>query len=144
MYQPSNGMPAPVTAATSPSVARPNPQWRIIQGARRVPRRVIPTAWWVGVLALLLAVLVLYVHTVNQEFRLTRMKDDLRQMNQDITQLRWEKARIENPRNIDDLARKDLAMQAPKDVVFMTPPKVAQATKVNRIPLPPAVVHEGF
>ena len=90
------------------------------------------------------AVLVLYVHTVNQEFHLTHMKDDLRHMNEQLTELRSEKAKLENPGNIDDLARKNLAMQPPADVVFMVPPTLTRAAQSNRIPMPPAVIHEGF
>lgn len=90
------------------------------------------------------AVLALYVHTVNQEFHLTHMKDDLRHMNEQLTELRSQKARLENPENIDDLARKNLAMQSPQDVVFMTPPTLPKHETTNRIPMPQAVIHEGF
>jgi cell division protein FtsB len=146
MYQHSNSLPIPGTPPTAPSepAATPNAQWRVLNGVRRAPRRPIPKSWWITVLGMLAAVLVLYVHTVNQEFRLTRLKDDLRHMNEQLTELRSEKAKLQNPRNIDDLARKNLAMQPPADVVFMAPPKLTKANQANRIPMPPAVIHEGF
>lgn len=140
MYQASNGL----TEHAQPE-AQPQGQWRVLNGARRgAPRRMVPRSWWLTMGGLMVATLVLYVHTVNQEFRLTHMKDDLRHMNEELTELRSEKARLQNPSNIDDVARKTLAMQPPQDVVFMTPPKVAKQGAPNRIPLPPAVIHEGF
>jgi hypothetical protein len=146
MYQHSNIAASPIAPqqATSEHASSPNGQWRVLNGARRAPRRTIPKSWWITVLGMLAAVLVLYVHTVNQEFRLTRMKDDLRHMNEQLTELRSEKAKLQNPRNIDDLARKNLAMQPPADVVFMTPPQMTKTSQANRIPMPPAVIHEGF
>jgi hypothetical protein len=138
MYVSDAAQPAPEAAA------QPTGQWRVLTGVRRAPRRVIPRTWWLAVTGLLAATLVLYVHTVSQEFRLSKMKDDLRQMKEELTVLRSEKARVENPRNIDDLARKTLAMQVPADVVFIAPPKLNKPAPANRIPLPPAVIHEGF
>jgi cell division protein FtsB len=138
MYVSDAAQPAPEAAA------QPTGQWRVLNGVRRAPRRVIPRTWWAAVLSLLVAVLVLYVHTVSQEFRLSKMKDDVRKMKEQLTELRSEKAKVENPRNIDDLARKHLAMQAPADVVFIAPPKMNKPAPANRIPMPPAVIHEGF
>ncbi|MDB5096917.1 MAG: hypothetical protein JWM80_1338 [Cyanobacteria bacterium RYN_339] len=138
MYVSDAAQPAPEAAA------QPTGQWRVLSGVRRAPRRVIPRAWWAVVLSLLVAALVLYVHTVSQEFRLSKMKDDLRHMKEQLTELRSEKAKVENPRNIDDLARKHLAMQAPADVVFIAPPKLNKLAPANRIPMAPAVIHEGF
>ena len=146
MIEPTERVPHGAALAAEMPGAAPQRQgqWRVINGARRGPRRAIPRSWWLTVTGMLAAVLVLYVHTVNQEFRLTRMKDDLRKMNEELTELRSEKARLQNPRNIDDLARRNLAMHPPADVVFMAPPKVDQKPSGRRIPLAPAVIHEGF
>ena len=136
--------PSERPASSAQPTDAPAGQWKVLNGVRRAPRRVTPPTWFIGVAGMLLAVLVLYVHTVNQEFRLTRLKGDLRHMNEEITELRSEKARLQNPRAIDDLARRQLAMQPPADVVFMAPPRLTAKHGHNRIPPAPAVVHEGF
>lgn len=124
--------------------AEPKPHWQVISGLRRAPRRAVPRAWYIVLAALVLANLVLYVHTVTTEVQLNRTQAELRQLKERNTAMRAYQAQIQNPRRIEQVATRKLAMQEPKEVVYLTQPVKVGAPKVNVIPAPPAVVHEGF
>lgn len=124
--------------------AEHKPSWQVISGLRRAPRRAVPRSWYLGLAALVLANLVLYVHTVTTEVQLNREQAELRQLKEQNTARRAYVAQIQNPRRIESVATRQLAMQEPKEVVYLTQPVKVSAPKVNVIPAPPAVVHEGF
>jgi cell division protein FtsB len=119
--------------------------WQVISGRRLMPKRAVPKSWMLGVGFLVLAVLALYVHTVAQEAGLNKLQREIHKLREENVAKRSQLASIQNPRKIDDLARNDLGMQEPKEVVFLNQPVSSmQAPKANLIPPPPAVIHEGF
>jgi hypothetical protein len=118
--------------------------WQVLSGIRRAPRRAVPRAWTFGLAALLLGTLALYVHTVGQEAALNREQQLIRQMKEDNTHLRATLSGLESPLRIGNMATRNLAMEEPREVVYMPAAGKVAAPQVNRIPPPPAVIHEGF
>jgi cell division protein FtsB len=118
--------------------------WQVLSGVRRAPRRAAPRAWTMGLAALILGVLVLYVHTVGQEATLNHTQKEIKQLKETNTQLRSQLAGLENPGRVENVAVQKLAMEAPREVVYMPAANKVAAPRVNRIPPPPAVIHEGF
>jgi cell division protein FtsB len=118
--------------------------WQVLSGIRRAPRRAVPKAWWVGLAALVLGVLGLYVHTVQTEAALNKTQQDIRAMKQEATAMRAQLANLQNPRQVEAKATQALQMEAPREVVYMKTPTKVEAPAVNRIPPAPAMPHEGF
>ena len=118
--------------------------WQVLSGLRRAPRRAVPKSWLVGLVALFLSVVVLYVHTVGQEAALNRTQQEIKQLKAQSTEMRRELASLQNPSRVENVATRSLAMEAPQEVVYMKPPTLVAAHAVHRIPPPPALVHEGF
>ena len=118
--------------------------WQVLSGIRRAPRRAVPKSWLVGLGALFVSVVVLYVHTVGQEAALNRTQQEIKQLKAQSTEMRRELASLQNPSRVESVATRSLAMEAPAEVVYMKPPTQVAAPAVNRIPPPPAVIHEGF
>jgi hypothetical protein len=133
-------MYAPNTAVA----AEQKQTWQVLSGIRRAPRRAVPRAWTIGLAALILGNLVLYVHTVGQEAALNRDQQMLKQMMEENTEARSHLASLESPTRVENEAVQKLAMEAPREVVYMPPANKVAAPQVNRIPPPPAVIHEGF
>lgn len=129
-------------AALEPETAKPS--WQVIPGLRRAPRRAVPRAWYMGLAALVLANLVLYVHTVTTEVNLNLAQTELRKLKERNTAMRAQQASMQNPSRIEKVAIGTLAMQEPKEVVYLTQPVKVSAPRVNVIPAPPAIIHEGF
>lgn len=133
-------MQMPQAAVTAPQ----QPAWRVLS-APRAPKRQVPRSWAIGLGALLVATLALYVHTVAQEAHLDRLQTELRHLHDENVAKRSELASIQNPARIAQQATTALGMQEPKQVVFLNKPvDQLQAAPNNVIPPPPAVVHEGF
>lgn len=118
--------------------------WQVLSGVRRAPRRAVPRAWLVGLAALFLGVVVLYVHTVGQEAALNATQKEIRMLKAQSTEMRREVAHLQNPQRVETEATRKLAMEAPAEVVYMKEPAKLSAPAVNQIPPPPAVIHEGF
>ena len=118
--------------------------WQVLSGIRRAPRRAVPKSWWVGLTALLVSVLALYVHTVGEEAKLNHTQRELQLLKQETVLLRSQLASLQNPSNVEKKATQALNMEAPREVVYMQEPAQVAAPQVNRIPPPPAVIHEGF
>lgn len=118
--------------------------WQVLSGIRRAPRRAVPRAWTLGLAALILGNLVLYVHTVGQEAALNRDQQMLKQMMEENTEARAHLANLENPNRVETEATNKMGMEAPREVVYMPAASTVAAPQVNRIPPPPAVIHEGF
>lgn len=135
MYLPDS---APLIAAEQKQA------WQVISGLRRAPKRAVPKSWWLGIGALTLATLVLYVHTVGAEAALVSKQKDIQQLKKANTAQRTYLASLQNPQNIENKATQQLGMQEPKEVVFLPKPVLQAKPAVNQIPPPPAVVHEGF
>lgn len=132
-------VPEPVEAP------EPQPTWQVLPGVRRVVRRQVPKSWMFGIGALTLAVGVLYVHTVAQEAHVQAQQREIRELKEANTAKRSMLAAMQSPQRIENVATRQLAMQEPKEVVFLNKPvESIKATPVNRIPPPPAVIHEGF
>jgi cell division protein FtsB len=96
--------------------------WQVLSGIRRAPRRAVPKAWWMGLAALVLGVLGLYVHTVQTEAALNKTQQDIRAMKQEATAMRAQLANLQNPRQVEAKATQALQMEAPREVVYMKTP----------------------
>lgn len=128
----------------APAVAAEQRAWQVLHGPRRAPRRAVPRSWWVGLAALVLSVLVLYVHTVSQEAHLQSEKRAIAELKEANLDKRTQLAGLQNPRRIETVATRHLAMKEPKEVVFLPQTSSAKAPRINQIPPPPVIVHEGF
>lgn len=123
---------------------QPQPSWRVIAGTRSVPRQGVPRAWVIASFALFAAVMVLYVHSVQFEVSLSETQREIQALKDKNTSLRAQLASVENPSAIESLATQRLRMKTPDEVVYMKKPAAPKSAGFDRIPPPPAVVHEGF
>ena len=83
--------------------------WQVLSGMRRAPRRAVPRSWSMGLAALVLGVLGLYVHTVGQEAALNHTQQEIKQLKETNTQLRSQLAGLENPGRVENEAVQKLA-----------------------------------
>ena len=93
MYMPETEAPAPPTTAVRPDL-------RVVS-QRRMPRRAMPKAWMATIATLVVAVLVLYVHTVIQEAHLNRVKRDIDMLRESVVKDRMVFESVRNPALID-------------------------------------------
>ena len=135
MYMPETEAPAPPTTAVRPDL-------RVVS-QRRMPRRAMPKAWMATIATLVVAVLVLYVHTVIQEAHLNRVKRDIDTLRESVVKDRMVFESVRNPALIDRKAV-GIGMKQPNEVVYLLKPVKVKPSAGNRIPLPQAVTHEGF
>lgn len=135
MYMPDAEAPDQPASAVRPDL-------RVV-AQRRTPRRAMPKGWIATIATLVVAVLVMYVHTVVEEARLNRVKRDIDLLREEVVRDRMVYENLRNPAHIDRKAM-GLGMKQPNDVVYITKPVQVKPSAGNRIPLPQAVTHEGF
>lgn len=135
MYMPEDVAPAQPASAVRPDL-------RVV-AQRRTARRAMPKTWIATIATLVVAVLVMYVHTVVQEARLNRMKQDIDLLREKVVKARMHYEAVRNPALIDRKAI-GLGMKQPNEVVYLMKPVTVKPSAGNRIPLPQAVTHEGF
>jgi hypothetical protein len=137
MYQPENAPAEPVSTPMRPDL-------RVVAQRRTSRRQMMPKSWMITIAGLVVAVLVMYVHTVVQEENLKRVKKDIDALREAVVRDRMVYETARNPALIDTKARTKLNMAPPKEVVFLPKPVNVKPSAGNRIPLPQAVTHEGF
>jgi hypothetical protein len=119
--------------------------WQVLTGKRLKPKPAIPRAWWATIGLLLFAVLLLYVHTVVVEANLDRQERSVKHMQDQLAILRAQRAAAQSPAGVEDKALNQLAMQEPKEVLYMVQStQMPQAIALNILPPPQAVIHQGF
>ncbi|MEB3198738.1 MAG: hypothetical protein VKP62_16190 [Candidatus Sericytochromatia bacterium] len=110
---------------------------------RRARRQGFPRVWMMAISGLLLAILVMYVHTVIQEARLNRVKQEIDHLREMTIKDRMQLEMVRNPQVIDRKAGW-LGMRQPEEVVYIKRPLLVQRHPARDLPPRRPLIREGF